>query len=145
MGVDATICPLPPVLTPGPGSLNVQIGFAPAWRGMPLAAVAGLVTASTAAMSTMAAAQGTPGFAAAQVTAAGTMSSAITSAAGGADIRTCATPLPATPHGPGVNITGSATVLINNLPASRMGDTMLEAIFPANKIASGLTTCIIGG
>jgi uncharacterized Zn-binding protein involved in type VI secretion len=122
-----------------------MIGYAPAWRGMPLAAVAGLVAASTSAMSTMAAAQGTPGFAAAQAAAAAAMSTAITSAAAGADIRMCTTPLPPTPHGAGVNITGSATVMINNLPASRMGDTILEAIFPANKIAKGEMTVIIGG
>ena len=32
--------PLPPVLTPGPGSPTVLIGFLPAWRGLPLAAPA---------------------------------------------------------------------------------------------------------
>ncbi|MBR8840240.1 MAG: hypothetical protein DSM106950_41190 [Stigonema ocellatum SAG 48.90 = DSM 106950] len=33
---------LPPVLTGGPGSLNVLIGSLPAWRGVPTGVVAGL-------------------------------------------------------------------------------------------------------
>jgi uncharacterized Zn-binding protein involved in type VI secretion len=36
------------------------------------------------------------------------------------------------------------TVLINNLPAARMGDTILEAVGPPNKIAMGCPTVIIG-
>ena len=73
------------------------------------------------------------------------MTSTIMSAAGGADIHACVTPLPIPPHGPGVVITGSATVLINNLPACRLGDTILEAVGPPNTIAKGLPTVIIGG
>jgi uncharacterized Zn-binding protein involved in type VI secretion len=72
------------------------------------------------------------------------MGSTITSAAGGADIHTCATLLPIPPHGPGVVITGSMTVLINNLPACRQGDTILEAVGPPNTISMGLPTVIIG-
>jgi uncharacterized Zn-binding protein involved in type VI secretion len=56
----------------------------------------------------------------------------------------CATPLPIPPHGPGVVITGSMTVLINNLPACRQGDTILEAVGPPNSIAMGFPTVIIG-
>src|SRR5262249_24439166 len=129
----------------GPGSLDCMIGYLPAWRGIPLAAVAGLLTAGVAAPSTMMAAQATPRFAAAQVAAPGTMTTTIISASAWAAIHTCATPLPVTPHGPGVVITGSATVLINNLPAARMGDTILEAIGPPNTIAKGEMTVIIGG
>lgn len=156
---DNVVHPLPPVLTPGPGSMNVLIGYLPAWRGMPLAAVAALQAAKTAADTAIkaaeaatAAAAGTPGAPAAkaaeEATKAATlasMSSAISGAAGGADIHACTTPLPIPPHGPGVVITGSATVMINNLPASRMGDTILEAIGPPNTIAKGEMTVIIGG
>ncbi len=39
---------------------------------------------------------------------------------------------------------GSKTVLINNLPACRMGDTVLEAIGPPNKITMGMMTVLIG-
>lgn len=156
---DTVAHPLPPVLTPGPGSMNVIVGFLPAWRGMPLAAVAALQSAKTAADTAIktaeaatAAAAGTPGAPAAKAAeeatksaALASMGSAITSAAAGADIHACTTPLPIPPHGPGVDITGSATVSMNFLPAGRMGDTILEAIGPPNTITKGEMTVIIGG
>lgn len=156
---DNVVHPLPPVLMPGPGSVNVIVGFLPQWRGMPLAAVAALQSAKasadlaiqTAEAATVAAA-GTPGAPAAKVAeeaakaaALAAMSSAITGASGGADIHACTTPLPIPPHGPGVVITGSATVMVNNLPAARMGDTILEAIGPPNKIVKGQMNVMIGG
>lgn len=155
---DNVLHPLPPILTGGPGSIDVFIGFLPAWRGMPLAAVAALQAAKTAsdtaiqtAEAATLAAAGTPGLPAAKAaeetvkaSAATSMGSAISGASGGADIHTCATPLPIPPHGPGVVIDGSPTVMINNLPACRMGDTILEALGPPNKIARGEFTVIIG-
>jgi uncharacterized Zn-binding protein involved in type VI secretion len=155
---DPVAHPLPPVLGAGPGSLNVLIGMKPAWRGIPLAAVAGLssakatsdATIKTAEAATVAAA-GTPGLPAAKAaeettkaTAATTMGGTIMGASAGADIHTCATPLPIPPHGPGVVITGSPTVMINNLPACRQGDTILEAVGPPNTITMGCPTVIIG-
>ena len=151
--------PLPPVLTGGPGSATVMIGFLPAWRGLPGAAVGGLQAAKDASDATIqaaeaatAAAAGTPGAPAAKTaeettkaTAASTMGSMISGMAAMADIHTCATPLPIPPHGPGVVIDGSATVLIDNLCACRMGDTILEAVGPPNKIAMGCPTVLIGG
>jgi len=101
-----------------------------------------------------AAAQGTPGAPAAKAAeeatksaAAAAMGAAISAAAAasGADKHMCTTPLPIPPHGPGVVIDGSATVLINNAPACRMGDTVLEAVGPPNKIVKGCITVIIGG
>lgn len=156
---DPVVHPLPPVLTGGPGSPNVLIGFLPAWRGILAAAVPALQAAKqasdlaikTAEAATLAAA-GTPGLPAAKAaeetakaTAASTMGSMITSVAAGADIHLCTTPLPIPPHGPGVVIDGSTTVMINNLPACRMGDTILEAVGPPNKIAMGCPTVLIGG
>jgi uncharacterized Zn-binding protein involved in type VI secretion len=44
-----------------------------------------------------------------------------------------------------VVIDGSKTVMIDNLPAARQGDTLLEAIGPPNKIAMGCPTVSIGG
>ena len=129
--------PLPPVLTPGPGSPNVLIGSLPAWRGVPAAAAAALQAAKQ--VSDTAAEEATKAAPAAQ------MGSMITSMAGGADIHTCATPLPIPPHGPGVVIDGSQTVLINGLQAGRMGDTILEAVGPPNKIVKGEMTVLIGG
>jgi uncharacterized Zn-binding protein involved in type VI secretion len=126
---DTVAHPFPPALTGSPGSLNVFIGGLPAWRGIPLAGAAALQSAKqaadmairTAEAATLAAA-GTPGAPGAKTaeettkaTTAATMSSAIKGSAGGADIHLCTTPLPLPPHGPGVVIDGSATVLINNL------------------------------
>src|SRR5205085_1810001 len=113
--LDNVAHPLPPVLTIGPGSTNVIIGFLPAWRGIPLAAAAALQAAktvadtavNTACAATVAAA-GTPGAPAAyaaeqaaKTAALSAMSSAISAAAGGgSDIHTCVTPSPVPPHGP---------------------------------------------
>lgn len=156
---DTVAHPLPPVLQPGPGSTNVFIGFLPAWRGMPLAAAGALQAAKTASDAVITAAEaatkaaaGTPGAPAAlaaeqtaKTSALSAMGSTITSAAAGADIHMCATPSPVPPHGPGVVINGSATVMINNLPACRLGDTIIEALGPPNSITKGETTVIIGG
>lgn len=150
--------PLPPTLMPGPGSSNVLIGFMPAWRGMPLAAAAGLQAAQQAADIAIKAAESATkaavgpaapiALAAEQALKASllaSMSSMVTGMSGGADIHMCTVPTPVPPHGPGVVIDGSATVSINNLPACRLGDTVLEAIGGPNKIAKGETTVIIGG
>jgi uncharacterized Zn-binding protein involved in type VI secretion len=151
--------PLPPVLTPGPGSPTVLIGYLPAWRGVPAAAAAALQaakqvsdTAIQVLESATKAAAGSPvapaAYAAEQAgktAALSAMSSMISGAAAGmADIHVCATPSPVPPHGPGVVIDGSTTVLINNMPACRMGDTVLEPLGPPNKIAKGCQTVIIG-
>ncbi len=155
---DNVVHPLPPVLTPGPGSMDVLIGFLPAWRGIPAAAAAALQAAKQAAdiavqaaeAATLAAA-GTPGAPAAyaaeqtlKATIAAQLGSMITSMAAGADIHMCTTPAPVPPHGPGVVIDGSPTVLINNLQACRLGDTIIEPLGPPNKIAKGEFTVIIG-
>jgi hypothetical protein len=157
--MDPVIHPLPPVLQPGPGSMNVLIGMKPAWRGVGGAGAAAIMSAkqtSDAALKVAAAAtlaaMGTPGAPAAKASeealktsSLAAMSSTITSGAGGADIHVCTTPLPIPPHGPGVVVDGSKTVMINNLPACRMGDTIVEALGPPNKIAMGEPTVIIGG
>ena len=150
-------CPL----NPGPGSLTVKIGFMNAWRGIPLAMAGGLQAAkavSDAAIKTAeaatAAAAGTPGAPAAKAaeetaksaaaSAMGSMISGLASGSG-ADIHMCPIPLPIPPHGPGVVINGSATVMINNLPACRQGDTIVEAVGPSDSIAMGCPTVLIGG
>ncbi len=151
--------PLPPVLTPGPGSSNVLIGFLPAWRGIPAAAAAALQAAKQASDITIQAAEaatkaaaGTPGAPAAlaaeqaaKTAALAALSSTISSMAGMSDIHACVVPSPVPPHGPGVVIDGSATVMVNNMPACRLGDTILEPLGPPNKIVKGETTVIIGG
>lgn len=150
--------PAPPVLGSGTGSMNVFIGSLPAWRGMPAASAGALQSAKQAsdaiiksAEAATVAAAGTPGAPAAKAAEesakaaqAAQMGSMIMSMAGGADIHTCSTPLPIPPHGPGVVIDGSQTVMINGLQACRMGDTILEAVGPPNKITNGETTVMIG-
>ena len=156
---DNVVHPLPPVLTPGPGSPNVLIGMLPAWRGIPAAAAAALQAAKqvsdlaiqVAETATLAAA-GTPGAPAAyaaeqaaKTAALSALSSVISGMAGMSDIHACTTPSPVPPHGPGVVIDGSATVMINNMPACRLGDTIIEPLGPPNKIVKGEMTVIIGG
>jgi uncharacterized Zn-binding protein involved in type VI secretion len=79
-----------------------------------------------------------------KATAATSMSTKIVSRAAGTDIHNCATP-PLPLHGRLVVIGGSLTVLINGLAASRLGDTIVEALEPPNKILAGCTTVLIGG
>lgn len=156
---DNVMHPLPPVLTPGPGSTNVLIGNLPAWRGIPAAAAAALQAAKAASDATVKAAEtatmaaaGTPGAPAAyaaeqaaKAAALAALSSTISGMAGMSDIHMCTTPSPVPPHGPGVVIDGSQTVLINNMPACRMGDTIIEPLGPPNKIMKGEMTVVIGG
>ncbi|WEX10851.1 PAAR domain-containing protein [Chelativorans sp. AA-79] len=152
----------PGKLAPGPGSPTVFIGKLPAWRGIPAAAAASLQAAKTASDARVAAYQaatlaaaGTPGAPAAKAAEetgkaaeAAAMSSMVMSMSAGADIHTCVhmspVPLPP-PHGPGVVIDGSQTVLVNGLPACRVGDTVLEAFGPPDKIMLGEITVVIGG
>lgn len=151
--------PLPPVLTGGPTAITVMIGFLLAWRGVNPAVAAALQGAKkisdaaieVAEKATIAAA-GTPGAPAAKLAeettkaaAAVAMGSMITGAAGGSDIHACVTLLPIPPHGPGVVITPSTTVVVSFMPAARQGDTILEAVGPPNNIAMGCPTVMIGG
>lgn len=157
---DPVTHPLPPVLIGGSGSVNVLIGSLPAWRGVPAAAVAALQAAKAASDAVVNAAEaatiaaaGTPGapavYAAEQAAKASALSamsaSIAAAAASGSDIHQCATPSPLPPHGPGVVIDGSTTVMINNMPACRAGDTLLEALGPPNKIVGGAASVVIGG
>ncbi len=164
--LDNVVHPLPPVLTPGPGSMNVLIGFLPAWRGIGGAGAAAIQaakkvsdTAIKVAEAATVAAAGTPAAPAAKLAeettkaaaavAMGSMISglaAVPSPSGGMpDIHACLTLLPLPPHGPGVVVDGSKTVSINGLPACRLGDTIVEAVGPPNKIVKGEMTVIIGG
>lgn len=155
---DPVAHPLPPVLGPGPGAPTVLIGYMPAWRGVPAAAAGAIMSAKTisdtaiktAEAATLAAA-GTPGLPAAKAaeetakaTAASSMGAMITGMAGMADVHLCATLLPLPPHGPGVVVDGSVTVLVNNMPQARQGDTIVEAVGPPNKITMGLVTVLVG-
>ena len=60
------------------------------------------------------------------------------------DIHTCPLTIGPVSHGSGVVKSGSMTVLINGLPAARMGDVIVEEGGPPNAITSGDPTVIIG-
>lgn len=151
--------PLPPTLGPGPGSLNVLIGNIPAWRGVPAAVGSSLKSAKKTSDTAIQAAEKVTAAApdptskataktaeeATKAASAAAMGTLISSTAAGADIHMCSQLLPVPPHGPGVVIDGSKTVLINGLPACFVGNTILEAVGPPNKITNGLATVLIGG
>ena len=153
---DATAHGMP--LVPGPGAPQVLIGYMPAWRGVLSPAAAALTAAKTASAATIKAAaaasnaaKGTPAAPAAiaaeettKATAAATMGAMITSMAAGADVSICPMPLPIPPHGPGVVLDGSTKVLVNSLPLARMGDEILEAVGPPNKVVAGCATVLVG-
>ena len=74
-----------------------------------------------------------------------TAATAVFSAVGGlADTHICPIPCPVPPHGPGMVVKGSASVLINNLPAARKDDKVMEACGGADPIAMGCTSVLIG-
>lgn len=60
-----------------------------------------------------------------------------------ADFHTCPLVTGVVPHVGGMVAMGSMTVLINNLPAARQGDMIVES-GPPNSIALGEMTVIIG-
>lgn len=60
-----------------------------------------------------------------------------------ADFHACPLLTALVPHVGGVVAMGSATVLINNLPAARQGDMIVEVGSP-NSIVMGCPTVIIG-
>lgn len=157
---DPVAHPLPPALTGSPGSSNVIISNLPAWRGLPAAAAADLMKAVKESVENIAKADAKAAEAPSPVTQANALETKVDEAkkmaemiagfaAMGVDIHSCVTPLlppiPLPIHGPGVVINGSATVLINGLPASRQGDMLQEAIGPPNSIVTGCSTVLIGG
>lgn len=154
---DSVSHPLPPVLT-GMGSLNVFIGKKPAWKGIPLAGVPALQTAKKISDGVIKgleaaskAASGTPGAPVAiaaeqagKIAALSAMGGMISGLGAMASIHICSTPLPVPPHGPGVVIDGSKKVFINGMPATVLGNTIVEALGPPNKISSGAPNVMIG-
>src|SRR5262245_26536628 len=61
-----------------------------------------------------------------------------------ADTHVCPLVTGTVPHVGGVVTIGSTTVMINNLPAARQGDKIIESA-PPNAIAAGDPTVMIGG
>jgi len=84
----------------------------------------------------------TEGIKAAAATAA---SSVMAAMAGLADMHICPIPVPIPPHGPGFVTKGSSSVLIDNLPACRQNDQVMEACGGGDPIVMGCPTVDIGG
>lgn len=61
----------------------------------------------------------------------------------GSDVHACPLVSGVVPHVGGSAPMGSTTVLINNMPAARMGDNIVEATAP-NAIVQGCPTVFIG-
>ena len=59
------------------------------------------------------------------------------------DFHACPLVTGVVPHVGGTALLGSMTVLINNLPAARQGDMIIES-GPPNSIIMGCTTVLIG-
>lgn len=141
-------------LLPGTGSPDVLIGFLPAWRAMSPAAIAAFLALiaqiktnldkladALTTNNTVEGAKATKDLSE-QVPQAAKMIAAM-------DKHTCPQLLlviGGPPHGMGVMIGGSTTVMINNLPAGRVGDTIQEILSPLpNYVVVGLPTVQIGG
>jgi uncharacterized Zn-binding protein involved in type VI secretion len=77
--------------------------------------------------------------------AAAAASAAFSAIASMTDMHNCPMPCGAALHGPGVVTRGSATVIINKLPATRQGDDVYEACGGADSIAVGCVNVFIGG
>lgn len=75
----------------------------------------------------------------------GMKAAAATPSGGMPDTHICPIPSPLPPHGPGMVIDGSQTVLVNGLPLCRQSDTVLEALGGPDKIAVGEFTVLVGG
>lgn len=133
-------------LKPGPCSPDVLIGGQKAWRALdPAMAKELLEQAKKAAKSAAAAGAATTTVEKAKhlkdlKDAAQKMASIMTST----DQHACAVVKVAIPDGNGVVIKGSSSVLINGLPACRVGDPIQE-ITSVNSVIAGEPTVLIGG
>jgi N-acetylmuramoyl-L-alanine amidase len=125
----------------------------PAGVGAASGSLATLISTNVALTATWTAASVVPGGQPAADTAytlgikaaAAAAASAVFSAIGGmADMHVCPIPVPVPPHGPGMVVKGSKSVIINNLPAARKDDQVMEACGGADPIAMGCPTVDIG-
>ena len=133
-------------LKPGPCSSNVFIGGKKAWRALSPAMVQALLDqAANAAKSAAAAGSATTEVERAKhlddlADAAEQMAKIMAST----DQHACTVVKLLIPDGNGVVTKGSSSVLINGLPACRVGDPIQE-ITSVNSITAGDSTVLIGG
>jgi uncharacterized Zn-binding protein involved in type VI secretion len=139
---------------PGTGSSNVLVGNLPALRAVSPAAAAGFVAlcAQIAVNAQKLAAAITSSNVPAAAEATKNLKDQVPQAMNmiaSMDKITCPMLLlrvAGPPHGMGVMLGGSSTVMINNMPAGRVGDTIQEILsLDPNFVAVGLPTVQIGG
>ena len=131
-------------LSPGTCSPDVWIGGKPAWRGLSPAMVQQLLKIFQEVLKRAAEVVASP--VALRAEPLKKMKEAVAemlSIMASADQHACTVVKVVIPDGTGVVINGSSTVLINGLPACRMGDTILETT-SVNTIAAGEPTVLIG-
>ncbi|MEO1390295.1 MAG: PAAR domain-containing protein [Cyanobacteria bacterium J06634_6] len=132
-------------LKPGPCSPDVLIGGKPAWRALDPAAAQQLLKLAKKAGESVVKANN----AATDVDRAKHMKDLAETAAAMADImastdqHACTVVKLLIPDGNGVVVKGSSSVLINGLPACRVGDPIQE-ITSVNSIVAGEPTVLIG-
>lgn len=156
-----------PALTPADAAAKLaqawqgmmELGGKAAAEGQPAVAataasqLAALNATNTALTSTWTAASAVPGGQPAanqaytegiKAAAAAAATATVSALAGLSDMHVCPVPVPIPPHGPGMVCKGSTTVLINNLPAARQNDKVMEACGGADPISMGCPTVDIG-
>jgi len=125
----------------------------PSAPGATTGAYATLTATNTALTATWSTASAVPGgqpaantayTQAIKAAAAAAASAAFSAVAGMADMHVCPIPVPIPPHGPGVVTKASGTVFIDNLPAARQDDKVVEACGGSDPIALGCQTVEIG-
>ena len=130
-------------LSPGPGSPNVLIGKKPAWRGLPTASVGKLLESAKNAAEAAIGVVTEIAKAQEHLETIAEEASSMAKIMGSTDQHACPVVKVVVPDGNGVVINGSLTVLINGLPACRMGDTVQE-VTSVNNIVMGEPTVLIG-
>ena len=132
-------------LGPGTCSPNVWIGRKPAWRGLSPAMVQQLLKTFQEVLERAAEVVASPSevVRTERLKKMNETVAKMLSIMASADKHACAVIKLLIPDGQGVVINGSSTVLINGLPACRMGDTILETT-SVNTIAAGEPTVWIG-
>lgn len=134
-------------LMPGIGSTDVMIGGKPAWRALSPAMVGQLMGLIEDAAKDAAAVEKAPDstIQAKKLKDLADTVKKIASLMASTDQHACiGTNILVIPHGPGVVIQGSSTVMINGLPAARAGDPIQEAT-AISAIQAGEPTVLIGG
>ena len=133
-------------LKPGPGSPNVLIGGLPAWRALDPAAAQQLLDLAKKATKSLTKANTalTEADRTKHLDDLADTTKEMAKIMGSTDQHLCTFVKLIVPDGNGVVTKGSSSVLINGLPACRIGDPIQE-FTNVNSITAGEPTVLIGG